>query len=86
MSTSKQRLFKHLCSLLASVVLLGAGVVLADERILDYQSDILVHYDGNLVVTETIQVRAEGENIRRGIYRDFPTSYKDRLGNHYQLT
>ena len=85
MSTSSQRLFKHLCSLLAGVVLLGAGVVLADERILDYQSDILIHDDGNLVVTETIQVRAEGENIRRGIYREFPTGYKDRLGNHYQV-
>jgi len=85
MSTSEQRLFKHIFSLLASIMLLGAGTVLADERILDYQSDILVHYDGNLVVTETIQVRAEGENIRRGIYRDFPTSYKDRLGNHYRV-
>jgi uncharacterized membrane protein len=58
---------------------------LADERILDYQSDILVHTDGNLVVTETIQVRAEGEKIRRGIYRDFPTRYEDRLRNHYRV-
>ena len=31
--------------------------------------------DGSLTVRETIRVRAEGRNIRRGIYRDFPTIY-----------
>ena len=59
-----------ICLLLVSMGFAGAGTVLADERILDYQSDILIHTDGNLIVTETIQVRAEGENIRRGIFRD----------------
>lgn len=53
----------------------------ADERILSYDSDLTVHADGSLDVIETIRVRAEGGNIRRGIYRDFPTRYKDRLGN-----
>ena len=53
----------------------------ADERILDYHSDILVRPDGRIEVAETIRVRAEGERIRRGIYRDYPTRYKDRLGN-----
>ncbi len=57
----------------------------ADERILDYRSDIRIHEDGVLTVTETIRVRAQGENIRRGIYRDFPTRYKDRLGNRYRV-
>jgi uncharacterized membrane protein YgcG len=37
---------------------------------------------GELLVTETIRVRAEGRGIRRGIYRDFPTRYRDRWGNH----
>ena len=32
-------------------------------------------------VTETIRVVAAGDQIRRGIFRDFPTSYRDRLGN-----
>ncbi len=32
-------------------------------------------------VTEHITVRAEGNNIQRGIYRDFPTRYRDRHGN-----
>ena len=57
----------------------------ADERILDYQSDIRIHENGTLTVTETIRVRAEGKSIRRGIYRDFPTSYKDRLGNKFRV-
>lgn len=61
---------------------LFASVALADERILDYRSDILVHEDGWLTVTETLRVRAEGQQIRRGIYRDFPTRYRDRLRNH----
>ncbi len=53
----------------------------ARERILDFHSDIEVQADGTLEVTETIEVRAEGKNIRRGIYRDFPTRYKDRRGD-----
>ena len=74
-----------LCLLFLSLGLLGAGPVLADERILDYQADILVHVDGELLVTETIRVRAEGQDIRRGIYRDFPTRYTDRFGNRYRV-
>jgi hypothetical protein len=57
----------------------------AQERILDYFSDIVVHRDGSMVVDESIEVRAEGSQIRRGIYRDFPTDYRDRLGNNYRV-
>ena len=57
----------------------------ADERILDYRSDIRVAADGGVAVTETIRVRAEGRDIRRGIYRDFPTAYRDRWGNHVSV-
>lgn len=65
----------------AMVVLLWAGQALAGERILDYRSDIVIRPDGALDVVETITVRAEGRSVRRGIYRDFPTRYRDRLGN-----
>ena len=58
---------------------------MADERILDYQSDIEVFADGSMQVTETIRVRAEQKEIKRGIYRDFPTDYKDRFGNRYRV-
>ena len=34
-----------------------------------------------MTVEETIEVNAAGRQIRRGIYRDFPTRYRDRL-NH----
>lgn len=54
----------------------------ATEQILSYDSDIAIQADGSLDVTERITVRAEGSNIRRGIYRDFPTRYKDRYGNN----
>jgi uncharacterized membrane protein YgcG len=55
------------------------------ERILDYHSDIEVHRDATMVVTETIRVMSEGSRIRHGIYRDFPTRYTDRFGNHYAV-
>lgn len=57
----------------------------ADERILSFHSDITVHQDGSMTVTERITVRAEQRQIRRGIYRDFPTIYKDRIGNRYKV-
>lgn len=55
----------------------------AQEQIASYHSDIDIHRDGSMTVTETLRVRAEGVNIRRGIFRDFPTDYRDRLDNHY---
>ncbi|GAB3389186.1 DUF2207 domain-containing protein [Lysobacter fragariae] len=55
--------------------------VSAEERITAYDSSIDINADGSLDVTERITVIAEGTNIRRGIYRDFPTRYKDRYGN-----
>ncbi|MDX1380341.1 MAG: DUF2207 domain-containing protein [Xanthomonadales bacterium] len=63
------------------LALMWGAAAQADERILDYRSDIRLAPDGALAVTETIRVRAEGQNIRRGIYRDFPTRYRDRWGN-----
>jgi len=81
---SCQAWFKHTCHYVISLGLLISASVFADERILDYRTDVQVHADGSLIVTENIRVRSEGENIRRGIYRDFPTSYTDRFGNHYQ--
>jgi uncharacterized membrane protein YgcG len=48
----------------------------AGERILSYASDITVNADASLDVVETIRVRAEGQQINHGIYRDFPTRYE----------
>ena len=65
----------------AALLLLLATPLSAQERILSYDSQVEVRADGSLDVTERIAVRAEGTNIRRGIYRDFPTRYRDRYGN-----
>ena len=51
------------------------------ERILEYLSQIQIHQDGSMTVTEDITVICAGDRIKRGIYRDFPTKYKDRYGN-----
>jgi uncharacterized membrane protein YgcG len=45
------------------------------EEILSYDVVVDVQPDGQLVVNEEITVTALGEEIRRGIYRDFPTRF-----------
>jgi hypothetical protein len=62
---------------------LFAGTALAQERIIAFDSNVVIAADGELTVTETITVRAEGERIRRGIYRDFPTIYEGREGQRH---
>lgn len=76
------------CLAAALVLLIGAyqpagTAALPAERILSFDSLITVHPDASMLVTETIRVRSTGEQIRRGIFRDFPTAYKDRAGNRY---
>ena len=67
-------------AVLVASVLFGGNATLAQERILSFDSEVRIAADGSLDVTETIAIRAEGNNIRRGIYRDFPTRYTDRNG------
>jgi len=71
---------------LVALGLLAPATVAADERIIRFASDITINQDASLRVIETIAVRAEGRNIRRGIYRDFPTTYEDRLGNRVRVS
>src|SRR5210317_255383 len=73
-------------SIIFLLSLLLSAAAWSDERILSFHSDIRVFADGQIEVTETIEVRAEGNQIRRGIYRDFPVEYRDRLGNDYKVT
>ncbi|HET9701954.1 MAG TPA: DUF2207 domain-containing protein, partial [Burkholderiales bacterium] len=72
----------RLLVLLAAVLAFPAA---AAEVILDYHSDIRVLADASLVVEETIRVRAEGDSIKRGIYRDFPTVYPTPLGGRTRV-
>lgn len=50
------------------------------ELIRSYHSDIHLAADGELTVAETITVNAEGRDIRRGIFRDFPLTMEDEEG------
>ncbi len=66
--------------LLFSILLFVFSSVLgAEEYIKHFHSDIVVQEDGHVFVTETITVKVEHNNIKRGIYRDFPTIYKTAL-------
>src|SRR5262245_19725890 len=78
---------KRILSTIAVVITLAAlpAVARADERILSFHSDITVNTDSSIDVTETISVRAEGDQIKRGIYRDFPTIYPLENGQTYQV-
>ena len=57
----------------------------AEERILRYLSDVQIQQDSSLQVTETIDVRAERDQINHGIYRDFPTRYRGRNGSQVRV-
>jgi uncharacterized membrane protein YgcG len=67
--------------LLAALILALAALPLAAaEEILDFLSEVEVGADGSFLVIETIRVRSEGIDIRRGIYRDFPVTFTDAEG------
>ena len=53
---------------------------LAQDVISNFASDVTVNEDATLTVRETIAVIAQGGDIRHGIFRDFPTRYKDGDG------
>jgi hypothetical protein len=65
---------------------LVAGAARAEEAIERYQATIEVRADGDLAVTETITVRAEGDRIQRGIFRDFPLRFTDAEGRLRQVS
>lgn len=64
------RVFVALCLLLAVVA--PPGAARAAEHILRFAADLAVQPSGDVLVTETIAVRAEGDRIRRGIFRTVP--------------
>jgi hypothetical protein len=76
----KHRLLSFWLFGLALVFLAGAVPAGAAEKILSFHSDIKINGDASLTVTETIRVRAENDQIKRGIYRDFPTRYREKYG------
>ena len=57
----------------------------AEERFSRFTSDVQIQPDASLDVTETIDVKAEGDRINHGIFRDFPTRYPGHNGARVQV-
>lgn len=81
--------FKKLKILIIFFVLLiinsAIDVSAEEEKILSFDSEVKILSNSTLIVEETIKVYANGTQIKRGIYRDFPTNYKDLRGNFYNV-
>ena len=58
----------------------GGDKANAAEVIQSFDSDVRLAKNGEMIVTETVRVQAEGREIRHGIYRDFPLTFKDAGG------
>ena len=58
------------------------GILFPKEQILQYDTKLSLNKDGSLFIIETITVKAEGNKIQRGITREFPTKYKNKLGDN----
>lgn len=67
--------------LLAVLALFAApALAQAEERILNFHSEIAIQQDGSLDITETLHVLVENRQIRRGIFRGIPTRYDGENG------
>lgn len=62
-------------------LLLLAAPARADERILEFFSDIKVERSGDLLITENLRVRSEGKQIKYGLQRDFARLYRRADGS-----
>ncbi|MFP3542605.1 DUF2207 domain-containing protein [Rhizobium sp. SIMBA_035] len=65
---------------LALLMALTVRTALGAEIISSFNSDIRLEKSGAMTVAETITVNAEGNRIRRGIFRDFPLTFTDENG------
>jgi uncharacterized membrane protein YgcG len=74
--------------LLALAALLFVAPALAREQINRFDALIELERDGDIIVTETLNVTAEGSAIQRGIFRDLPRYYDEngaRLPFDYEV-
>lgn len=72
------RIIAILILLLTFVMPAGAA-----ETVNRFESELTVNADSSISVIETIVVTAEGDQIKRGIFREFPTRYTDPQGHNY---
>lgn len=80
--TTCGKLYSHFCAMRRC--LRPKRIGLTNESA--FYSEIGVQRSGELLVTENkVLVRAEGRDIKRGIYRDLPTIYKRSKFSHLKL-
>ena len=72
-------------ALVALLLIAAPAAARAEERITHFWSEVQVQKDSSVEVTETIDVRAEHDRINHGIFRDFPTRYRNRLGGQTRV-
>jgi uncharacterized membrane protein YgcG len=77
------RLSARIVVLLCLLTLPFVSTRAQSERIENFHSDIHLLDDGTLLVKETIKIFSTGNQIRHGIFREFPTRYHDPLNNNY---
>lgn len=85
---TRWKLGRRLAAALAFGGLLACGAHSAHAAEIIYRFGQVVHIarDGTLHVSEILRVRAEGAEIRHGIYRDFPLTFKDTGGGLHEVT
>lgn len=71
--------------ILVPLAFLLSAPACGEEKILDFSSVVVVSHQGVMTVREDITVRVEHQQIRRGIFRDFPTDYRDDSGKLHQM-
>src|SRR5690348_6836430 len=64
----------------ALLLVFAARAAIGAEFIASFDSAIQLEKSGAMTVAETITVNAEGDRIRRGIFRDFPLTFRDESG------
>jgi uncharacterized membrane protein YgcG len=67
------------------ILLFYSASILAQERIVQYDVDLEVLRNADLLVTESITVYASGNQIKRGIYRVIPIYYVNHSGQRVLL-
>ncbi len=77
---------KALAIALAAALVFAAVPAAAEEVIDHFDVEVTVQPDGVLDVIETIQVEAEGNQIRHGIFRDFPLTFVDENDSVHRVS
>lgn len=85
---SSRRIAILVLALCASLLALSIprSAAFAEEGIKVFSSEISVEKDSSLKVTERLLVNAEGDEIRRGIFRDIPVFMTGEHGQSYKVS